>query len=396
MCDTIAIVRDDGVLFAKNSDRDPNEAQYLDWHPRETHEAGSVVGCTYIEVPQVSQTNAILLSRPFWMWGAEMGANEHGVVIGNEAVFTKEPLEETGLLGMDLIRLALERANSADAAVSVITSMIEKFGQGGGAGFENRRFSYHNSFIVADPNQAIVLETAGRKWAAEQVQGVRTISNGLTIPGFAKEHGDVLKAKVAACDTRRARTSELAAGAAGAGDLFALLRDHGPDRAQPRYSWVNGGMRAPCMHAGGVVAAAQTTASWVSDLREDGGHRHWATGTAAPCTSLFKPVRVDEPLNLGAPGAEPDDTLWWRHERFHREVMRNPAALGRLFVAERDATEARWLESPPASREAFAEGDALLARWTEAVREEDVKDVRPGYVRRYWAKREPFGSLASA
>lgn len=39
------------------------------------------------------------------MWGAEMGANEHGLVIGNEAVWTKIDDDKTEkLLGMDLLR----------------------------------------------------------------------------------------------------------------------------------------------------------------------------------------------------------------------------------------------------------------------------------------------------
>ena len=124
MCDTLVSLTDDGVLFAKNSDRDPNEAQVLRWHPASDHEPGTEVACTWISIPQVTRTHAVLLSQPWWMWGAEIGTNEHGVVIGNEAVFTRELAlgrrEPDALLGMDLLRLALERAATATDAVAVI------------------------------------------------------------------------------------------------------------------------------------------------------------------------------------------------------------------------------------------------------------------------------------
>ena len=38
-----------------------------------------LVKCTYIEVEQVEKTFSTVLSKPSWMWGAEMGANEVGI-----------------------------------------------------------------------------------------------------------------------------------------------------------------------------------------------------------------------------------------------------------------------------------------------------------------------------
>ena len=385
----MASVTPDGVLFAKNSDRDPNEAQVIEWHEERDHEPGSTLRCTHIEIPQAEHTHAVAISRPWWMWGAEIGANSHGVVIGNEAVFTTQPYRGTGLLGMDLLRLALERAAHADAAVSVIVDLLEEHGQGGSCSVEHPSFTYHNSFIVADPSGAVVLETADRHWATEAVREgtARSISNGLTIPRFAHEHRDRLRGAVASCSSRRAITEAGAAGAAGPADLMSTLRDHGgSDR--PRYSPANGAMRAPCMHAGGRLASSQTTSSWVADLRPEAHTSHWVTGTAAPCTSLFKPIDVLDPLPTGAPAINRFDPAvrWWRHEVLHRSAMTNPGGLLARFAPARDRVERAWLDSPPAPSEAWTRGDELENRWRDDIVNAGLPDTRPRWLRAMWER----------
>ncbi len=349
---------------------------------------GARVQCTWIAIEQVSETNAVLLSRPFWMWGAEIGANEHGVVIGNEAVYTDEPYAPSGLTGMDLLRLALERASTAVEGVEQIVTLLERHGQGGGCGHERRSSTYHNSFIVADARGAHVVETAGRRWAVEAVTaGARSISNGLTIPGFAS-HADRLHTHFSQCRRRRAITESGAGNSNGVGGLMAVLRDHCTGGPVPRYSPITGALSAPCVHAGGTIAASQTTASWVAELRA-GSASHWVTATAAPCTGIFKPVRVTEPLDLGpAPSDTFDDRcVWWRHELLHRRALADPARLVARFASERDDVEARWLAAPPEPVDAFVEADGLLARWTELVRDVEAGDARPFWVRRYWQTR---------
>jgi len=393
MCDTIAVVLPSGVLFAKNSDRDANEAQLLDWREAEDHPEGEAVRCTWMEIPQARRTCAVLLSRPFWTWGAEMGANEHGVAIGNEAVFTRARRQAVGLTGMDLVRLALERALSAAQAVEVIASLLRRHGQGGGCGYEDPRFTYDNSFIAADPREAFVVETAGRELEVERVAGgARSISNGLTIGPFARRHADRLRGNVACCELRRGLTERAARGARGPADLMAALRLHG-ERRWPSYAFLKGSFASPCMHGGGALASAHTNASWVSELRQGGQSRHWVTATSTPCLSAFKPVRVGEPLPMGPlpEGRADGGSLFWAHERLQRKVMRDPERLAPLFLAERDAAERRWLASPPPPAAAFAEHRRLLDRWSAQVDEAmgpERRDTRPLWARSYWRRRE--------
>ena len=394
MCDTMVSLTEGGVLFAKNSDRDANEAQVLRWYDGQRHEPGTSVRCTWSTIAQVGRTHALVLSQPWWMWGAEMGANEHGVVIGNEAVFTrgakdKEPTASQ-LLGMDLVRLGLERSTTAHEAVGVIVDLLEEHGQGGPCSHEHPRFSYDNSFIVADPSGAVVLETAGRRWATEEVtRRGRSISNGLTIPGFADRHADPVRGRVAACATRRGRTEAAAGRATTPADLMAALRDHGP-AAGPQWSRVNGALSAPCAHAGGLVTSTQSTGSWVADLTGD--PVHWVTGTSAPCTSVFKPVRVTDRPEVD-PQAAPGNTYdpayrWWRHERLHRLALRDHTASLARFVAERDRMEATWVADPPPAEEAVETADAAEERWLADLRAADLPDRRPAWLRRQWNRTD--------
>ena len=175
--------KDNSVIFGKNSDRPYDEVHLITYAPRITFFKGEDVKCTYISIPQVAETAAVLLSQPWWMWGAEMGVNEYGVAIGNEAVYTHEPLRKKGLLGMDLLRLGLERGKTAKDTLSVIINLLEEYHQGGGCAYNDLNWLYHNSFIIADTKEAYVLETADDWWIVEKIKNVRSISNGISIRG---------------------------------------------------------------------------------------------------------------------------------------------------------------------------------------------------------------------
>ena len=307
MCDAFALKRAGAAWFAKNSDREPDEPQIVERHSADVGDTSRTVRCTYLEVEQVPDRRAVLLSRPQWMWGAEMGVNDAGVAIGNEAVFSRSILKKgEALLGMDLLRLALERAANAREALDVITSMLRRYGQGGPAGWRDRNFRYDNSFLIADPYSVYVLETAGRDYAAKRVDEGWSISNAYTLRDdadlasdatvcdFKKRHEAFLMPRLAMAADRRAATYSIAHGAddeISLSHLAAALRRHAAGDG-----FDGGSNRDVCMHASGPLRPHATTASMIAKLAPGAPPVVAFTGTPLPCVSLFKPAGVDAPL----------------------------------------------------------------------------------------------------
>lgn len=281
MCDTLVALAPttaDGVtLFAKNSDRPPEEPQDLEWLPPR-HDRGSIWTTHIAVAPHPHHTLGVLASRPRWSWGVEHGVNEAGVAVGNEAIYTTlDPRRApAALTGLDLVRLALERAASAAEGVEVVTGLLERYGQGGTC-HEHRDEPYWSSFLLADPHDAWVLETSGSHWAAEQVTDTRAISNRTTIPGFDAEHRHPRQPVEVRVDPRLAASrAVLATRPVTVESLQMHLRSH----AQPD-GW------SVCMHRPEMA----TTSSMVAELPGRGPARLWCL-LGWPCRASYVPLEV--------------------------------------------------------------------------------------------------------
>ncbi|MER3436956.1 MAG: secernin-3 [Chloroflexota bacterium] len=380
-CDTMVVTglatSDGSVILAMNSDRSPNECQPLTHVPRRVHRPGDTLQCQYRSIPQVAQTWECIGSRPYWLWGFEMGVNEWGVAIGNEAVLTREPYDDPGLIGMDLVRLGLERGATADEALSVMIALIEHYGQGGSCEATFYR-TYHNSFIIADPATAWILETAGKRWVARRVRDGAAIGNVLTIgtewdeaspdlmeharaqgwvdgePDFARAYTDPdadLRPRACRLDRSRHLLAEAPPGITLAW-MIGLLRDHAghdvPHGAEP--------LPTICMHANPAFRG-ETAAAVVAHLRPGAPRELRATVWTAfgsPCLSLFRPayplaVGLPEILDRGGARFDPESP-WWVYERMQRLVARAPdlapfvrhtlAHWQHVFFHEAETTEA--------------------------------------------------------
>ena len=358
------------------------EAQPLLFVPRKQHREGEMLQCTGISIPEARETYAVLGAHPYWIWGFETGVNEWGVAIGNEAEGSRCPPEnEEGLLGMDLLRLALERAKTAEEAVDVIAALLERYGQNANASLLYDR-RYENSFMICDPEEIWLMETAGRRYAARKVKDFAALSNCYTIGrAFDKASPDLedyargnrwigpfepfdfakaftrgaarQRAAVPRWRILRANMEELMK--AGDGklseeDLRYIFRNHFEEELlTPRFGAMSGTFASVCMHAFDMKEARTASSMYISYDEENRPVVRYAA--CYPCCSVYLPVvfgaELPEMLTKGGRFFE-EDSLWWQMERLAVNVSADEFRYGEVtrvaLAGIEDAPESSWQE----------------------------------------------------
>ena len=361
------------MVFAKNSDRPLAEAQVLLTHAPRV--AGGTIDTQYLRLPDRGAF-AFAGSHPTWLWGAEHGVNEHGVAIGNEKIWTIDDphVLPPALLGMDLVRLGLERGRTADDAREAITNALGEHGQGGN-GEPGPDSPYFSSFLVVDARGGWVIETSARTWAARPVGDGSAISNRISMstdwtiasddvaPGADFDRWRSPAIPTALADHRLAATSTCVAKRSVAtddnaiADAVATLRDHGegpwgapgaaayapvspvPDGLVPDFRGVT-----VCMHVGDLQT---TTAAIVVDLRADAPARAWAC-LGSPCVAVFVPF-----FPPAVPSALSDPARWHRFAQLRERAETEPDALENIRRVLTPVENDLWTEAD----QCFATGE---------------------------------------
>jgi secernin len=285
------------------------------------------------------------------------------------------------------VRLGLERARDARGALDVITGLLERHGQGGAALAPDGP-GYHNSFLIADPAAAWVLETSNRHWAARRVRSAACSNHyslgddweiaSRDLESFARDAGwcrpeqrlDLaaafrnphVPAQISSGRHRRTRAwLEQHRGAHDRQGFERLLRDHdeggsvwagrGAAPSEERFFTV-------CAHSAPVH---ETTASLVAPLPADRS-APWPVwiSFATPCSGIFLPVYLagvlpDRFAREDAAGA------WQRIARLQTAVARDPERhtprVRDAFAALEARLESERGEVEGCARSAVAAGD---------------------------------------
>lgn len=429
MCDSFVALGNStasgSVLLAKSADTEVNEAEQVVRYPRRAYAPGALARITHRTIPQATATHEVILGRSFWAWGAELGCNEHGVAVGNEAAFSNQAAEQDGACCLDLPRIAVERGSTAREAVDAVGYVVEAFGQGGNCQMMGN-YPFDTGLLVADKREAYVVNCAGRHWAARRVQDVMAISNRYQIgadwdlsslpasngakPDFCALFADRRREREVAAMQRECRALALLQrdkGAITTRHMADILRDVGDD--PDGYDIPQDPLPTRiCMHAGPYEARFwHATGAMITDSSED-GVLVWMTATSATDLSCFKPLLFDAAMpDMGQPpqGTYTVGALWWKHERLHRRAVADYHALKPEIRADFDALEDAFFAEAPAQKKAspaikseFVEdcwrrAEQVTDRWIERLEQRNYFVQNADY-RAMWDRFNREGNFA--
>ena len=309
------------IIFAGNVDRNANEPNLV------------------INVPATEKTNAMLLYKSEGSFGANMGVNSHGVVIGVANAFIRFfGFRSKKITGQSLLRLALENTNNAKDAAKYIASVVAGQEKSGNMGF---------SFLISDREEAYQLEVAGKFYAIKKIEKQMNISNRLRMRDdytesnmpegknngffmklfFAKEDdagrsfrlrfADPFMTYLSGSKTRSDIVNDALTFISvenELSDILRILKSHN-DRSERKKN-TRGSISSVCMHG-----KNETTGSMVVITRKSKVSTIWVTGSSTPCLSIYKPTFfgiVEDPVFEN----EEDAFVFWRdRELINRAVF---------------------------------------------------------------------------
>ncbi len=352
MCDTL-VAKDLATgewYFAKNSDRDIDEPQVIQYcdpqegltTPTQIEQRSYYNNNQYPTLLKASEelslTNRALICRPAWIWGAEMGINEKGVAIGNEALFARRRSSKRGLLGMDILRLTLHAASTAKEALEIIVALLKRWGQGGNGSYSGR-LHYHNSFLMVDGKEAYILESVNERWVGRQIEKIASISNAYTVetdytladeitlrqrPNFKRTYASRLHLPFTQGNHRQRTTYNLAKKrGANWESMLSVLRHNEGGVENFDHS-----MRSVCMDAKGLVKS-RTTASMVAKWTSNGIEVALTTAPI-PLYTPFIPFELSEEAFENSPFKDIEYSY-----RFAKERMAQTERLLKAPLAKR-------------------------------------------------------------
>lgn len=342
---------------------------------------GELCSVADLQVPQVRHTQTVLGLQAQNSCGYRAGLNGARVAAGCLPLEVRLRGAQPGLTGPDLVRLVLERSRSAHQGMEVLVGLLDRYGQGASTDDDYTSGCDH-AFLIADPREAIWIETAGKHWVAQEIGSVRALASSRTIRqdwdrispalsdyvigagawpadgskiDFVDAIGDAPEQHPRAFKRwgRAMLLLEEQNGHIDAGVVRRLLRDHGEGIEGSWMPSIDHTSRGACRHTG-MLAGSATQASFIASLTDQSAMPPVAwVAFGPPCRSVYFPFVVTNRLPEALTSTGPDALV----DQFRR-MQAAIAAHPEIWPEMRDAFDRLQVEFDHCAEEFASSADS--------------------------------------